>query len=114
MGYWSHCTDWTGQLGHPDCHHDEELGPAVPTGLNQQALEDFAKMADASIIHPSAILGKVVRNSNELLGERALDVMDAVIEAPPLAEILEVGGFADCWCGCVAGQPHAGHGLVLH
>ncbi|CAE7220695.1 unnamed protein product [Symbiodinium necroappetens] len=61
-------------------------------GLNQQAWEDFAKMADASIIHPSASLGKVVRNNNELLGERALDVMDAVIEAPPLAEILEVGG----------------------
>ena len=27
-------------------------------------------MVDASIIHPSAILGKVVRNNNELLGCR--------------------------------------------
>ena len=41
-----------------------------PRGLNQKALEDFANMADTSIVHPSTVLGKVVRNNNDLLGCR--------------------------------------------
>ena len=41
-----------------------------PRGLNQTALEAFADMVDRSIVHPSTILGKVVRNNNDLLGCR--------------------------------------------
>ena len=41
-----------------------------PRGLNQTALEAFADMVDTSIVHPSTILGKVVRNNNDLLGCR--------------------------------------------
>ncbi|CAE7810666.1 unnamed protein product [Symbiodinium sp. CCMP2456] len=41
-----------------------------PRGLNQTALEAFADMVDASIVHPSTVLGKVVRNNNDLLGCR--------------------------------------------
>ncbi|OLQ09429.1 hypothetical protein AK812_SmicGene6959 [Symbiodinium microadriaticum] len=42
------------------------------------------------LTNPTVTSRRVAANP-QLLGKRALDVMDAVIEAPPLAEILEVG-----------------------
>ncbi|CAE7704216.1 unnamed protein product [Symbiodinium necroappetens] len=41
-----------------------------PRGLNQTALEAFADMVDASIVHPSTVLGRVVQKNNDLLGCR--------------------------------------------